>query len=772
MTLYINMFEYEGKPFANGLQAYMYTSGEEIDKEKINVSIGNALKDLDIRVGNNSAVAQFLYSMYCVPFDPGDLPREICGGTRDFSFSWKLDGKKTLVPTDSDHREIIRRLVANAIAKKQIQNGWFVERYGFAYHWSFTLSKELRTAFMEVYPGFVYRPYVYEDGSCAIMIDPKFKFMPKKNLRDLIEGHLQKKVEQKMIKLLFEGDFIIDACPIIECPHRKNPSSDCWLKGAGRRRKLVQLDFNKSPLAASIGDLREYRKKRCKFHGRIADIIADRPPIALVEKEHSNEFLEYPIERLREELKLHKVHKWQRLLVMKYIQPSLDRRWKLTENFAAYVDDLTIGRLHQLELTRSFAEAGSNNRPWESFACFEEPPLKFGNQACSYEPFSGLKRNGPYDLDGKDRRKFDSLRMMILNLSHKLTLEDVKRFYNDLVNGFTRGGSHFVGMKKIFRLEISKFSEDLLLSNISEIKELDQRQQPDIILVPCRRMGDHKIRHYGPFKQKLTRKGVLSQFILEDKLGPRMTPSKYASYLKNMALTIYYKVGGIPWVIGRPVSSNTCFIGLAMVTRRDTRCMSMQIFDSFGLWLGGWTEFIDKDEYSRRLVDRIREAQDIYAKEIGKPPSKTILHKDGEMWTDIEIQPIIDAFQSKVVCVSVKKTVLPRMYDHKRSDYVVKRGSYVRIDDNAALLATSGPPHPIPGSQRPITVEIKGNEINRSMLMNICEEIFDLSLVFGGYRLSIISKPITTHFASKALSLASKYKILESPLLWRKAWFV
>ncbi len=773
MTLHINMFEYKGTPFADGLQAFVYAPDEEKDNGKIKSLIGNVSSHLDVRVGNNSAVAQFGNNLYCVPFNPALLPKEIPVKTKGVSFSWKIaSDRKRLVPTDDNAREVIRRLVASAITKKQIQNGWFVEKYGFAYHWSFNLSKELHTESMDVYPGFVFRPYIYENGSCAIMIDPKFKFVSKRSLRDVIEDLLRKEAEAEKIKLLFEGDFVIDACPVMECPHRRNPSSSCRLKGAGKRKTLVQLDFSKSPSEASIGSLIEYHKKPsvCQFYGKIADVIIDRPPIALIERVGRKDLLEYPIERLREEMKLHRLHKWQRLLVMKYIQPPLDKRRKLTENFISYVDDLNIGRLHQLELTRSFAEAGFNNKPWENYSCFEEIPLKFGNQACSSKPFVGLERNGPYDLSGKDRRKFESLRIMICNLSPMLTVENIKRFYNDLVNGFSRG-SRFAGMKRIFKLQIPKFSEDLLLPDIKAIKELAQRERPDIIVVPSRAVGGGKIKHYGPFKQELTRKGIPSQFVLEDKLGPRMTPNRYASYLKNLALTIYYKVGGIPWVLSRSISPNTCFIGLAMITRRDTRYMSMQIFDSTSLWLGGWTEFMDKNEYSGRLVDRISEAQDIYARENGRPPSKTVLHKDGEMWPDIEMQPMIDAFQSNLVSVSVKRTVLPRMYDQTRIDHIVQRGSCVQIDKNTALLATSGPPHPIRGSQRPVVVEIKGRMTNSSILLRTCEEIFDLSLV-GGYRLAVVSKPITTHFASKALSLTSKYKVVESPLLWRKAWFV
>ena len=777
MTLEFNMFEYKGKPFENGLQVYVYAPSEEEDEKEIRNSIGNVSSQIDVRIGENSAVAQFGANararIYCVPFNPAVLTKEVLSKARGSLVSWELaSDMKRLIPTDDNDREIIRRLVANAIAKKQIQRGWFVEKFGFAYHWSFNLSKELHTESMDVYPGFVFRPYIYENGSCAIMIDPKFKFVSKKNLRDVIEDHLRKKTGAEKIKLLFEGDFVIDACPVVDCPHRKNPSSSCRLKGVGKRIRLAHLDFGKSPSEASIGSLIKYHEKPsvCKARGKIAEVIVDRPPIALVERVGRKGFLEYPIERLREELKLHRLHKWQRLLVMKYIRPPLDRRRSLTDNFITHVDDLSVGRLHQLGLVRSFAQAGSKNRPWENYSCFEEIPLKFGNQTSSYKPFVGLEKGGPYDLSGKDRRNFDSLRIMVCNLSPMLTVENIKRFYNDLANGFARG-SRFAGMKRIFKIEIPSFSEDLLLQDISVIKELPQRERPDILVIISRDIGGGKVKHYGRYKQELSRIGMPSQFVLEDNLGPRMTTNRYASYLKNLVLTMYCKVGGIPWVLSRSISHNTCFIGLATIPRRNTMCMSVQIFNSAGLWLGGWTEFVDRDKYTRKLTSLISKAQDVYTKENGRPPNKTVLHKDGEMWSDIEINPLLDAFQSSLVTVSVKKTVLPRMYDCTREDYVVPRGSCVQIDRNKALLATSGFPNPIRGSQRPTVVEIKGDLTNGSTLTHVCEEIFSLSLV-GGYRLAVISKPITTHLASKAVELTSKYGITENPLLWRKAWFV
>jgi hypothetical protein len=769
------MFEYKNKPFKEGVSAYVFSPEEKLASQEFEVLLGIASRSLDSKIRQNSPVAQYQDDIYCVPFDPALLPKRIPVEFRNKSLTWVLrPEQKRLHPEDEEGREIIRRLVSKAIAKKQIERGWFVEEYGFAYHWSFNLSKQLYTELMDVYPGFVFRPYVYEDGSCAVMVDPKFKFVPKRNLRDVIEDLLAKGAKQDYVKLFLEDDFVIDACPVIGCPHKKNPASSCRLKGSGKRKRLVQLDFDRKPSQAAIGSLIEYHKdpSLCQFYGKIAEMIIDRPPIALIEKKDKKEFLEYPVERLRQELKLQRLGKPQRLLIMRYIQPPLNERWKLTENFVTYTDGIVIGRLHPLELAVYFAEAGSSGKPWENVTAFEEIPLAFGGQASSHDPFLGLERNGPYDLTVKDRRKFDSIRIMMCNYSSKLSMNTIKKFYNDLVEGFRRG-ARFTGIKELFKLRVEKFSEDLVLPNLRAIEEMSAHDLPDIVIVFTPRIGGSKIKQYESFKYKLTKRGIPCQFILEDKFGPTMTLNRYVSYMKNLALSIYYKVGGTAWVLSRPLSQNSCYIGLGMITRGETTYMSTQIFDSFGMWLGGWTEFLNRNEYSKNLIYRIGLAQEVYVKKTGRPPRRIVIHKDGEMWTDIEIKPLIDAFHSNLTCVGVKKTPLPRLYDPRsRIDYMVRRGSCVQIGKNAALLATSGPPHPIRGSQRPLLVDVKNPIVDTSQLMDICYEVFNLSLIFGGYSLAVVSKPLTTHFAGKAVSLASKYNIVESPSLWRKAWFI
>ena len=103
---------------------------------------------------------------------------------------------------------------------------------------------------------------------------------------------------------------------------------------------------------------------------------------------------------------------------------------------------------------------------------------------------------------------------------------------------------------------------------------------------------------------------------------------------------------------------------------------------------------------------------------------------------------------------------------------MVDRGAYVQIASDEAILVTSGPPHQIRGSQKPIAIEIKKPDPNPELMRETCKEIFQLSLVYGGYMLAVTSKPVTTHFASTAARLAAKHEIEENPHLWKKAWFL
>jgi argonaute-like protein implicated in RNA metabolism and viral defense len=498
--------------------------------------------------------------------------------------------------------------------------------------------------------------------------------------------------------------------------------------------------------------------------------IKDEEPIALIEKSDYSGVLEFPIERLRKELALKELDKFGRVFVSKYVRPSPKERWYLTRGFMAYVDNVRMARLPPLKLIPRLVSVGETGKFWSNYGRFNESPLKFRDGNTGTEVFRLLERYGPYDLsDGRRRRKFDELLISIYNFSKSLSKEDVRRFYNDLVNGLSR--SNYPGLSKLFKLYIPPFKECIVWDNTYEFP-VNIKKQPHIVIIITELSGNKKVLQYKPFKQKLTRIGVPCQFVLGQNIVRDIPNQKYSGYLRNLALNIYAKIGGIPWILGRPIGNSKCFIGLASIFKGGKVYFSTQIFNSEGLWLGGRTICAEKERYQEKLLVALKEAINLFTDNEREKPSEVIIHKAGETWDKLELAPINSLDISKRV-VSVKKIGFPRMYDIGLDpSFMVSRGTYVQIDSSTILLASSGAPHMIEGTQRPLTIDIKNQKVNPDLVKETSREIFLLSLIFSGYTFAVTSEPITTCFARKSATLSAKYDTEENPSLHGKAWFL
>jgi hypothetical protein len=429
-----------------------------------------------------------------------------------------------------------------------------------------------------------------------------------------------------------------------------------------------------------------------------------------------------------------------------------------------------IGRLPPLKLVPRLVSAGSVGKFWSYCGSFNELPLKFRDGNTGAEAFNSLERYGPYDLsDGRFRRKFDELSISIHDFSRSLEREDFQRFYSDLVKGLLR--SNYPGLERLFKLYIPPFTERIVKHNSYEL-DVNVRRPSHVVVIVTEPTGSKRVLQYKPFKQKLTQIGVPCQFVLEQNIGRNVPNQKYSGYLRNLALNIYAKIGGIPWILGRPISNNKCFVGLASIGYRGRVYFSTQVFNSEGLWLGGRTRCVIRDRYPRELSEALSGVINLYTSGQREPPDEVVIHKEGEIWENLELNSILE-LGSSVRIVSVKKTGLPRMYDMKVPSLMVSRGTYVHFDSNAAVVATSGAPHMIPqGTQRPLLVEIKNEKAGTSLLRETCREIFLLSLVFSGYTYAVTSDPVTTLFAGKAAELSANYDLEENIALQKKAWFL
>jgi hypothetical protein len=770
-SIQMSLLEYEGRPFERGLSVSVYAPSVPVDGSQWSI-LRRVVSEIEKSAGPQSVAIQQGSIILCIPMNVSAVKPKVTVRDFDNEITWNLiDEARTLNPMNPSERDAIRLLVAKAISNQQLARGWFVEAYRRVYYWSFTLSERLSMGNMDVYPGFIFRPYIYEDGSCAVVLDPKFRFVSRVTIRDIVDEMISKGKTRRDIQSEFANSTVIDACPIIDCPFRKDPSSLCRLRGAGKKYTLLELDFGRTPSGAKFGNLIKYHTRDvCPNKGILGENIKDKEPIAQVERTNFGQVLEFPLERLRKELALKELDRFGRFFVSKYVRPSAKERWYLTRGFIAYLDGLKMGRMHQLKIISRLVVAGDKDRPWSNYGSFSETPLKFRDSNTGTEPFSYLERYGPYDLsDGRYRRKFDELSLSIHNFSKTLTVEDIRRFYNDLTKGLVR--SNYPGLEKLFKLFIPSFREGFVKSNTYEL-DANVRRQPHIVIIITEATGNKNVLQYKPFKQKLTKIGVPCQFVLEQNIGRNASNQKYAGYLRNLALNIYAKAGGIPWILGRPISENKCFIGLSARSKLGKIYFSIQVFNSEGFWLGGHVYRVNKERYSQELSAALDIAVSTYTSNQKEEPNEVVVHRDGEIWEKLELAALNEA-NKKPRIVTVKQTGLPRLYDmNVPSSLIVGRGIYVQFDSNAAVLSTSGAPHNIQGTQRPIVIELENGRSTSSLLRETCREVFLLSLVFSGYTLAVTADPVTTHFAGKAANLSSLHDLEEDSSLHRIAWFL
>ncbi|MCL4519594.1 MAG: hypothetical protein M1587_10400, partial [Thaumarchaeota archaeon] len=262
VNLKLNLFKYEGKPFADGVSVWIYKPKQAVPDGKYFL-VESATKSIEKAAGENSVAAQYGSSIYVVSVNSANLGSSVIATDESTGkqYSWVLSPtQESLLPQYDEGREVLRRLLAKAITNKQILRKWFVERYRIVYHYSYAMSQPLSGGPFEVYQGFIFRPFVFKDGSAAVLLDPKFKFVPRETLRDYLERLAAHGYTAEDIQTLLVDEIVIDHCPIVECTLRNTPGSPCRLRGSGKRRQLVGLDFTRKPSATAFGDLIAYNR--------------------------------------------------------------------------------------------------------------------------------------------------------------------------------------------------------------------------------------------------------------------------------------------------------------------------------------------------------------------------------------------------------------------------------------------------------------------------------------------------------------------------------
>ncbi|PQJ77686.1 argonaute/piwi family protein [Polaribacter porphyrae] len=270
-------------------------------------------------------------------------------------------------------------------------------------------------------------------------------------------------------------------------------------------------------------------------------------------------------------------------------------------------------------------------------------------------------------------------------------------------------------------------------------------------------------------------KNIPVQLILEDTItGKKKSIQDTSMIAWNYCVAQYYKTANCtPWTI-KDIDADTCYLGISFhkvneINDNSLRSSIAQAFnkDGKGLVFTGkqfeWNKSKTKvvtphlhREYARELIQNVLKQ---YIRINKHTPKRVVVHKTSEFWDSYisseydEVGGIIEGIESVLgveadfdfVCIRPTKFRVLRS-----GDYPVLRGTYVELNEDKAILYTSGyipyfNTYPGPFIPSPLRVE----NIGETPIKDICKEIFALTKMNFNNADYYDSSPITLQFSKK-----------------------
>jgi len=301
---------------------------------------------------------------------------------------------------------------------------------------------------------------------------------------------------------------------------------------------------------------------------------------------------------------------------------------------------------------------------------------------------------------------------------------------------------------------------------------------------------EYEINFHNQLKAKLLNEKIITQIIREstiayDQIWENVDRIEYERLFDsakawNIATSLYYKVGGIPWKLG-DVRKNVCYLGLVYKkmefdeTKTNACCAAQMFLDSgdgmvfrgnIGPWYNPLTKEFhisqnDADSLLSQSLEAFREKSDE-----NKYPEEVFIHAktyfDDDEWTGFSKAA---NGKSKIVGVRIRNDGGFKLYRDKR--YCVPRGTTLLTSCNTAYMWTKGF---IPRlktqmgleTPNPISVEITRGEAD---LHIVCKDV--LALTKLNYNACIFGDglPVTLRFADSIGEILTAGKNIKTDVL-------
>lgn len=330
-----------------------------------------------------------------------------------------------------------------------------------------------------------------------------------------------------------------------------------------------------------------------------------------------------------------------------------------------------------------------------------EPMLLFDKVDTSMvagTPYDGLSRFASYTKD------VPHLNVVTLAPSDKLA--DLNRVVHNLNSGTrTLQG----GMQRFFRSRLELVDSIPVqderdpasyLDGARTISDTYNANSVDIVLAYAPDWGRYRLdAPYNQMKTFFATYGFVTQMVSD-----RTLQNLHMRDL-NLALAVFAKAGGIPWVLRDQFRDTDMVIGIDMSyaisgrRRAGTRRRYIgyvNVFDRFGRWMffEGFGASATMEERHQKLATLLRDAISRFRAEKGSLPAKIQIHYF-KRFGETERRTILEVLQDcipdvRVAYVSIDDSHGLRFYDITTPDGSFPRGAYVYLTDKEILLSTTG----------------------------------------------------------------------------------
>lgn len=230
----------------------------------------------------------------------------------------------------------------------------------------------------------------------------------------------------------------------------------------------------------------------------------------------------------------------------------------------------------------------------------------------------------------------------------------------------------------------------------------------------------------------------------------------------NIATTLYYKNGGLPWRLG-DIREDVCYLGLVYKKLNDdpqnrSACCAAQMFIDSGdgmVFRGNIGDWFNPDTKEFHITKNdaaamISQSLEAFKEKLGKGsyPKEVFIHAktlfDDEEWSGFTE---IAAGRSKIIGVRIQSTSQFKLY--RDFSFCVPRGMTMKTETNKAFLWTKGF---IPRLQtqvgletpNPIVVEITRGE---AAIEQVCKDVLALTKLNYNACIFADGQPVTLRFA-------------------------